>query len=291
MERSKLVHSDNRKERRKNPYAQDMAVIEEIRKQTDHETLFRLKFKGKKIQKDFEYFSGQFLMLSVFGVGEAPFSISSTPSRKGFLEICVRAVGSVTDALHKMKAGDVVGVRGPYGQGFPFEDMKGNDVVLIAGGIGLIPLRSLINNVCDNRDNFRNISIIYGTKSPSEILFTKELKKWSKIKGVNLHITVDEPDKAWKGKVGVVTKLLEKMEIDSDRTYVAICGPPVMYKFVVKLLEKKEVPMGRILVSLERRMECGIGKCSRCGIGYKFTCLDGPVFNYWDVMNLQEAIK
>lgn len=290
MDESKLLPVIRRPSSKGNPYMPSLAEIAKITPQTKHEKLYKLVFRDRGLRDRFTFDSGQFIMLSLFGAGEAPFSISSSPTQKGYIEVCVREAGRVTKALHQKKVNDVVGIRGPLGRGFPFEGMKGHDVLLIAGGIGLVPLRSLILNVLDNRCDFGEVHILYGLKNPAEALFTRELSSWKKRKDVLFETIVDVPDKRWKGHVGVVTKLLEKKKIDPDNTYVAICGPPVMYRFVVDLLEKRDVPTGRIMVSLERRMHCGIGKCARCGIGYKFTCLDGPVFNYWEVMNLQEAI-
>lgn len=291
MPNKKSVRGIKKPEKVENPYLPDLAVINGIVTQTEHETLFELRFKEEKQNNEFDFKSGQFIMLSVFGVGEAPFSISSSPSKRGFLEICVRKVGKVTEVLHSMKVGEIVGVRGPYGNGFPFESMKSHDVILIAGGLGLAPLRSLIVNVHDHRSEFGKMSVLYGVKEPKELLFKEQLRYWEGRDDIDLQIIVEKADRVWSGcPIGVVTDLLKKMDIDADNTYVAICGPPIMYKFVVDFLAKCDVPMGRILVTLERRMNCGIGKCARCGIGYKFTCLDGPVFTYWDVLNLQEAI-
>jgi NAD(P)H-flavin reductase len=228
--------------------------------------------------------------VSIFGVGEAPISISSAPSKQGFIELCVRKAGDVTGALHAKQCGDIVGLRGPFGRGFPFEQMKGHDVLLVAGGLGIAPLKSLINHIHDERHSFGRVTILLGAKNPSEILFRKQFDMWKHREDFDLIMTVDQPDDSWDGEVGLVTRLFERLEIDPAATFGAICGPPVMYKYVIDEMRKKEMDADRIYVSFERRMKCGIGKCGHCGVGHQYACIDGPVFNYWEAMNLQEAI-
>jgi NAD(P)H-flavin reductase len=170
------------------------------------------------------------------------------------------------------------------------EEMKGSDVLLIAGGLGLAPLRSPISYVIDNRGDYRDVHILYGTKDPSQLLFNYQYDEWSRIDDIDLQVIVEQPDASWAGPVGLITRLLDNIAIDPDRTYAIVCGPPVMFKFVCRQLSAAGVPMQRMFVSLERRMHCGMGKCCRCNIGSTFTCMDGPVFDYWSVMNLKEAI-
>jgi len=271
-------------------YLPELAVINSVVGLTENEKLLELRFQNRRIHDGFRFQPGQFMMISVFGVGEAPFSISSSPSRPGYLEFCIRNCGNVTGALHRMEVGDMVGLRGPFGNGFPFEEMRGKDVLVIAGGLGLAPLRSLIVNIHDERSDFGRLTILYGAKSSQELLFTNSLNYWQRREDIELLVTVDEPDEKWCGRVGLVTALLSEVEVEPDQTYAILCGPTVMYKFVVQELLDRLVPKGQIFVSFERRMNCGVGKCGHCGIGYKYTCIDGPVFNYWQVMNLQEAI-
>lgn len=272
-----------------NPYMPQMARITKITEQTYDTKLFQIQFVDPELQKRFTYTPGQFVELSIFGIGEAPISISSTPTRRGYIELGIRNAGNLTNYIHGMKAGDMVGIRGPYGNGFPMDILRKRDILVVAGGLGLVPLRSFINYVLDNRGEYGSTKILYGTRNPSEILFRDEIEKWKAAPDVEFLMTVDKGDETWKGNVGVVTTLFSKTNINPD-SWAIICGPPVMYRFVIRELLLRNVLKHRIYLSLERKMQCGIGKCSHCVIGYKYTCIHGPVFNYWDVLDLQEAI-
>jgi sulfite reductase subunit B len=272
-----------------NPYMPQMAKITKIREQTSDTKAFEFQFVDPKVRETFTYEPGQFVELSVFGIGEAPFGISSTPTRKGFIELGIRNVGNLTNFIHQMKVGDTVGMRGPYGKGFPIETMKGKDVVIVAGGTGMFPTRSLINYIVDKRKDFGHVKILCGFRSPQELLFKDEFDTWKNMPNTEFLLSVDKGDETWKGNVGVITTLFPKTTI-SPESYPIIVGPPVMYRFVVKELLARNIQKHRIYVSLERKMQCGIGKCSHCVIGYKYTCIHGPVFNYWDALDLQEAI-
>jgi len=270
------------------------AEITSIHKLTDLENLYRIQILDPVERDHFDFRPGQFLMLELPGIGEAPFSISSSPSRKGDVELCIRKVGSLTGFLSKVERGTHVGIRGPFGTSFPMEKMHGQNILLIAGGLGIAPLRAPIAHVQENRSRFNNVDIIYGTKDPSQLLFTYQYDMWQ-ADDIRLSIIVDKPDASWTGRVGMITKVLEDMFAARDddffqNTYAIICGPPVMFKFVCNMLNKRDVPMQKMFVSLERRMHCGMGKCCRCNIGSTYTCLSGPVFDYWTVMNLKEAI-
>ncbi len=230
-------------------------------------------------------------MLSVIGTGEAPFSISSSPTRPGIIELCVRRIGRVTDALFDLPPNSLVGIRGPYGNGFPIEHLEGNDLLLVAGGLGVAPLRSLLWYALDNRSKFKNVILMYGAKNPDDMLFKYELLNLIDRADVKCLLTVDRDTSGiWKAYIGVVTKLFEHVDINPAQTYSAICGPEIMFKFVLEKLLQRNFSKGRILMSLERNMQCGVGKCGHCMIGYKYTCLDGPIFNYWDAINLPEMI-
>ena len=257
---------------------------------TENEKLFEMRIIDDSVREAFQFASGQFVELSLFGVGEAPISISSAPSKQGFIELCVRNAGDVTGALHKKQCGDIVGLRGPFGRGFPFKEMKGHDMLLVAGGLGIAPLKSLINHIHDDRHDFGKVTILYGAKNPSEILFRYQFDMWKHRDDFELILTVDEPDDTWSDEVGRVTRLFDMIDMDPTNTYGAICGPPVMYRFVIDEMRKKGMDADKIYVSFERRMKCGIGKCGHCGVGHQYACIDGPVFNYWEAMNLQEAI-
>ena len=275
-----------------NPYISYPARI--IRKyDLTHDTrYFQMRFVDPNLARTFDYKPGQFLLMSIFGVGEAPFSISSTPSRPGLLELCIRKVGRFTSALFKLKENDVVGIRGPYGNGFPIEQMEDFNLLIVAGGLGAAPLRSIILYALDNRERFRKIYFLYGARTPDDMLFRDEFLELAKRDDIECLLTVDKDDTGtWSGYTGVVTELFKHIsDINPNYTYATICGPPVMYKYVIKELLKLKVPKHQILMTLERRMKCGIGKCGHCAIEHIYTCLDGPVFSYWDVIHMKELI-
>jgi sulfite reductase subunit B len=269
-------------------YRPVMARLLKTDQMTELERLFTLELPGGRSLGNEP---GQFVEVSLFGIGEAPISISSSPSRSnGTFELCVRRVGDVTNAMHLMQPGEVVGVRGPFGHGFPIEKMKGKDVLFAAGGLGLAPLRSLINEVLDQRGFFGRVIVLYGTKQPSEILFKDELLQWAEREDVEFHMTVDRGDESWTGNVGVITTLFPKVTVNPRNTVAATCGPPIMYRFVLMELLGKGIPETQIYLSLERRMKCGVGKCGHCQINELYCCQDGPVFRYADIKGLEEAL-
>lgn len=237
----------------------------------------------------FEYTPGQFVEVSIAGIGEAPISISSSPTQKG-LELVVRNAGSLTKVIHKLEAGDKLGIRGPYGSTYPIEASKGKDLVFICGGIGLVPQRSFIRYALDNRADYGNITVLIGTKCHDMRLFREEIALWEERKNMVVMETIDEAHDCWNGNVGVVTTLIPKIESDLPKSQVLICGPPVMYKFVLMAMAEAEVPTENIYVNLERRMKCGVGKCGHCQMNEHYVCQDGPVFRYSDLANVPEAI-
>ena len=270
------------------------AEITSIHQLTPMENLYRMQLIDTAERKGFSFEPGQFVMLELPGIGEAPFSITSSPLRHGDIELCIRKAGNLTNFLSRVGRGTRVGIRGPLGAGFPMEKMHGQDILLIAGGLGLAPLRACISYAQDNRSRFNNVDIIYGAKEPSQFLFTYQYDWW-RADDIGLHITVEKPDASWKGPVGMTTNILEQILSSRgtsfhENTYAIVCGPPVMFKFVCSMLTQKNLPMQKMFVSLERRMHCGMGKCCRCNVGSTYTCLKGPVFDYWTVMNLKEAI-
>ena len=269
-------------------YVPTMARLLRVEQITELEKVFTLELPdGHSLGNE----PGQFVEVSLFGIGEAPISISSSPSRSnGTFELCVRRVGDVTNALHQMDPGTMLGIRGPFGNPFPIAEMKGKDILFAAGGLGLAPLRSLINEVLDQRGLFGRVIILYGTKQPSEILFKDELAEWAERDDVEFHMTVDRGDEDWKGNVGVITTLFSKITVNSRATVAATCGPPIMYRFVLMELLGKGIPETQIYLSLERRMKCGVGKCGHCQINGLYCCQDGPVFRYADVKGLEEAL-
>lgn len=270
-------------------YVPKLATIVKKVPMTAKETLFEIKLDDGT---DLNHKPGQFVEVSVFGVGEAPISISSSPTKKGTFELCVRKVGSVTTRLHALNVGDKVGIRGPFGKGFDAEQLKGKDLLFIAGGLGIAPLRSLFNYVLDNRKDYGRIILLYGCKEPKEMLFGNELMALAKRNDVEFKPTVDwcPENELWEGNIGVITTLIPKVNFDPETTYAIVCGPPIMYKFVIADLKSRKMPDDHIILSLERRMKCGVGKCGHCQINQIYVCKDGPVFNYSKIKGVPEAL-
>ncbi len=274
-----------------NIYQPSLARIVRILPQIKDHRLFQLRFEDSEMRQSFTYRPGQFVELSLIGTGEAPISISSSPTRPGVIELCVRKIGRVTEALFRLPLNSLVGVRGPYGNGFPVAEMEKNNLLIIAGGLGMAPLRSLLWYALDNRSKFKEIILMLGARISEEMLFKYELLSLLDRTDMKCLLTVDKDEEGiWPAQVGVVTKLFDAVEVDPEITYAAVCGPPIMYKFVLRKLLERNLPKDRILMSLERRMKCGVGKCGHCSIGYKYTCIDGPIFTYWDAINLPEMI-
>lgn len=252
---------------------------------TKIEKHFTLKMKNG-CQMNYE--PGQILEVSAFGYGEIPIGFASSPTRKNTFDIVIRSVGRVSKAINNLEKGQSLFVRGPLGNGFHLDKMRGHDILIIAGGIGLCPTRSLIQYILDKRTEFKKFTLFFGAKTPDDQLFLDDLKNWRKSNDVEYFETVDKPNADWKGNVGVITTLFQKTKISPD-TRAVICGPPIMYKFVIKELEKIGIPHSNIFVDLERRMKCGLGKCGHCQINDKYVCIDGPVFSYDQIENLEEA--
>ena len=258
-----------------------------VKKITDSEKLFEIVLpEGESLNHE----PGQFVMVSLLGVGEAPFSISSSPTKLGSFELVIRDVGKLTHALHRLKAGDEVGIRGPFGKGFPVHILEGSDLLFVAGGLGIVPLHSLINYAIDNRRDFGKVNILLGCGKPEDLLYSDELDEWTKRLDVNFECTVDRADSGWKGNVGLITSLIPGVNLDPVRTFAVVVGPPVMYKFVISMLLEKGIPERQILISLERHMKCGLGKCGHCQINGIYCCQEGPVFSYDKIKNIRESI-
>jgi len=269
------------------PYIPEKATIKKITQLTETEKLFLVSIDSGR---SLGHAPGQFVEVSLFGIGEGPISISSPPARDNTFELGVRAAGNLTRALHGLKSGDALGIRGPFGHGFPVENLMGKDLLFVAGGIGLVPLRSLIKYSLEHRDAFGRIIILFGARSPQERLFTDELAAWSKRSDIEFLETVDRSDAGWKGNVGVITTLFKKITIEPRKTAVMIVGPPVMYKYALLEVKEKEVPRNNIWLSLERRMKCGLGKCGHCQINNYYVCQEGPVFAYSQIEEKEEAL-
>lgn len=258
------------------------ATIIRITDETGDVKTFQIVFDDPAVMDAFNHKPGQVAQISVFGVGEATISITSSPTRGKFLEFSVKRVGRLTNALHQMEEGAKVGIRGPYGNHFPYELMKGRDLFFIGGGIGLAPLRSLIDFVLaeENRAHYGRVEILYGARSMDDLCFKHDLfERWPRCTDTVVYTTIDRPEPAWEGHVGFVPSFLEEVNPTPQNKIAITCGPPVMIKFVLKALEKMGFTDEQIITTLEMKMKCGIGKCGRCNIGSKFVCMDGPVFN------------
>ncbi len=272
-----------------NIYLPHSAVVKEIISETRDIKTFRLVFEDENLRKSFTYLPGQFVEFSVYGVGEAPFCLASSPTRPGQIECTIKRMGKVTQAIHDLEIGDQVGIRGPYGNGFPLEQLKDKNLVMVGGGIGLAPLRSLIQNVLDRRDEYGDMVIIYGAKSTEELVYQKELKEWKSSPRVKMVLTVDPggENKQWQGEIGFVPTVLEKVNPSSNNRMLITCGPPVMIRYVLlSATGKMGYKPQHIITTLEMKMKCGLGKCGRCNIGRVYVCKDGPVFTYQQLKDL-----
>ena len=264
-----------------NIYLPHLVTIEKIIQETPDVKTFRLKFQDEEVAKTFQFKAGQFGEYSAFGEGECTFCIASSPTREGYIECTFRQAGKVTSALARLQEGQTMGFRGPFGNTFPIDEWKGKNLLFIAGGIALPPMRCVIWNALDTRENFKDISILYGAKSVADLVYKNELKEWNEISNVKVVTTVDPGGETsdWIGEVGFVPTILEKMNPSSENTIAIVCGPPIMIKYTFPVLEKLGFAAENIYTTLENRMKCGVGKCGRCNVGKLYVCKDGPVFS------------
>ena len=272
-----------------NPFRPELATIREIIQETSNILTFRVVLNNEQKMREFSFQPGQVGQLSVFGVGESTFVINSPPTRKDYLQFSVMCTGEVTQRLHQMNIGDQIGVRAPLGNGFPVEKLKGCDILFIAGGIGMAPLRTLLLYMLDNRRDYGNIMVIYGARSPEDLCYTYEFDEW-RSGGVRLVLTVDREFPGWKKRVGFVPTVLTEEAPSSYNCMAVTCGPPIMIKFVLIGLKRLDFEDHQIITTLEKRMKCGIGLCGRCNIGTKYVCVDGPVFSYEELRQMVPEI-
>ncbi|MBW7957596.1 MAG: FAD/NAD(P)-binding protein [Deltaproteobacteria bacterium] len=271
-----------------NIYLPQLAKIEEIRDEAPDVRSFKLVFEDPAVRDSFEFKTGQFGLYSAFGLGESTFCIASSPTRKGFIQCTFRRTGRVTGGLAQLSVGDTMGFRGPYGNWFPVDDWKGKDIVFIAGGIGLPPVRSVIWNVLDRRQDFGNITIVYGARTVADLVYKDELKGWDERDDVTLVQTVDPGGETpeWKGKVGFVPTVLEEAAPSAKNAVAVTCGPPIMIKFVLNSLLKLGFDEGSVYTTLENKMKCGVGKCGRCNVGDVYVCKEGPVYTAAEIKRM-----
>ena len=273
-----------------NPYLPYVATVKEIIRETPNIMTFRVVLDDPQVMKDFRHEPGQVGQLSVYGVGEATFVINSPPTRREFLQFSVMRAGEVTSALHKLKAGDKVGVRAPLGNYFDYKAMRGKDILFVGGGIGMAPLRTLLLYMFDNRDDYGKITLLYGARSPEDMAFAYEIEEWRKTKRTEVVLTIDREAEGWKERVGLIPNVLLEMNPSSKDTVAITCGPPIMIKFTLQALDKLKFKPEQIITTLERRMKCGIGICGRCNIGDKYVCVDGPVFSYAELRGMVDEL-
>ena len=280
----------------KNPYHPKPVTIQNIIIENEAKDIktFELAFCNKEDEEDLNFTCGQFAMLSVLGAGESPFGIASSPLDKGYLHFTVKRypTGVVTTELHSMTKGTQIGFRGPYGNAYPIKEMEGKNIVIVAGGFAFTTLRSTIRYMLheENRPRFKNITVVYGARSPGELIYKSELKEWEEKDDIDMYVTVDKGDEDWKGREGFVPAVLEEVAPSSENAIILVCGPPIMLRFTMQPILDLGFTPENIITSLERRMSCGIGKCGRCNVGSKYVCKDGPVFTYKQIMELPERI-
>jgi len=249
---------------------------------------YNLSFVNEADKEKFVYMPGQFCEFSILGKGESPFGIASSPTEEGILKFTVSRTGSVTREIHYLQEGDIVGVRGPLGNWYPEELVRGQDVVIIGGGFAFTTLRAMIVYMLEHRDRYGKITVIYGARTPEHFIYKEELDEWEKRDDIILHLTIDKPYPGWEKLIGFVPTITKEVRLDSQ-SYVIVCGPPIMIKYTLPVLSEIGFQDDKIFTSLERRMKCGIGKCGRCGIGSKYVCIDGPVFSLAELNKIPEA--
>jgi NAD(P)H-flavin reductase len=271
-----------------NPLLPYLSTLQELIDLTPDVKLFRLELNDPDIRESFDYKPGQFVFVSAFGVGESPFGITSVAHHKAGLDVAIRRVGTVTNALHQLEPGATVGVRGPFGNYFPLDEYKGKNIFIIGGGIGFAPLRPIITTVLDYREDFGDLVIINGARSPQDLVFAPEFDAWAASPKTKLELTVDAGDEKWTGKVALIPSVVSELKLSPQNAIAITCGPPIMIHFTLIELRKLGFADNQIITTLEGKMKCGLGKCARCNVGEKYICKDGPVFSMEQISQLIE---
>ena len=273
-----------------NPYLPDLATVEEIIQETPNIKTFRVVLNDKEKMKNFAFEPGQVGQLSIFGVGESTFVINSPPTRMDYLQFSVMETGEVTSRLHALNEGDQIGVRAPLGNWFPYEEMKGKDILFVGGGIGMAPLRTLLLYMLDNRGDYGKISLLYGARTPHDMAYNYELEEWLAREDMDTTLTIDAEFPDWKHEVGLIPNVLLEMNPTPENCVAVTCGPPIMIKFTLQALAKLGFADNQIVTTLEKRMKCGIGICGRCNIGTSYVCKDGPAYTYEQLKQLPNEL-
>ena len=273
-----------------NPFLPHLATLLRAVDLTPDVRLLTVGFDDPAVADSFDYKPGQFAFLSTFGIGEAPFCLSSLSSRSRELEFAVRRIGTVTAALHELEPGTKVGIRGPYGNDFPLEQYRGKNLFIIGGGIGMAPLRPVINSILDHRDNYGDVVIINGARSPADLVFAPEFDTWSQSPHTSLELTVDRGNGGWTGRVALVPDVVKELALSPENAIAITCGPPIMIRFTLIKLKELGFADHQVVTTLENKMKCGLGKCARCNVGDKYVCQDGPVFTLEQISQFIEQI-
>ena len=273
-----------------NPYLPDVATVVERIQETAEIVTLRLVLDDPAKMKRFTFKPGQVGQLSVFGAGEATFVINSPPSQRDYLQMSIMRAGEATSAIHKLAAGAKVGLRAPLGNFFPYAQWKGKDVFFVGGGIGMAPIRTIMLHLFDNRQEYGNLSLLYGARSPQHMAYSYEVDSWLTSGHLDVTLTIDAPSEGWKHKVGLIPNVLLELAPNPKNCVAVVCGPPIMIKFTLQALQKLAFPSEQIVTTLEKRMKCGIGICGRCNIGHTYVCVDGPVFSLAELKELPDEL-
>jgi len=271
-----------------NPFVPYLATLKSVVELTPDIKLLKVELLDPGVRAGFDYKPGQFALLSAFGQGEAPFGIVSLPQHRDGLEFAVRRIGTVTAAIHELEPGDILGVRGPFGNHFPLEDYVGKNIVIIGGGIGMAPLRPVINQILEHRNDYGKLLIINGARTPQDLVFAPEFQAWMEAPRTKLELTVDRGDEQWRGRVALVPNVVKEVAPSPDNAIAITCGPPIMIRYTLAVLKELGFRDSQIITTLEAKMKCGLGKCARCNVGDKYICQDGPVFTFEQISQFLE---